>query len=134
MFSDLAVTALLGACVLLVVAGVMVWAGRRIEVGVLPLGGRLAIRTQAARASAGGLLGANQAAAPFMQRYGTIVAGLAVLVVLLTFVSDVAAVVVHLLAVLILALGLFVCVKKAGGAGHASTTGAGDHDRTTKGV
>lgn len=123
MLSDLSVTAVVGACALLVIAGVMTWVARGAENGKLPVGGRVAVRTRKTSASPDALLRGNRRAAPFLQRYAVILAALAFLVIVLGFVNDVAAFAVHLVALVFLALAAVVSIRKAdAGASGASST------------
>lgn len=113
MLTDLAATVMMGAVALLVIGAVMVWVARTILGGSLPFGGRLALRPSSAQGSPAALLAANQAAAPFLQRYGVIVIVCAVLVILLGLVSAAAALVVHVVAIVFLVLAALVCRRKA---------------------
>lgn len=116
MLSDLASTMLIASVALLLIAGALVWVGRGWAAGAPPLRGKLGVRPTQARGSRDAYVAGNSAAAVFMVRYGLIVAALVVLVVLLAFVSDVAALVLYLVALIFLGLGAFVCVRKAGAA------------------
>lgn len=113
MLSDLSVATMVGALALCVIAGVMAWVARGAQAGRLPLGGRLAVRTRATSASREALVEGNRAAAPFLLRYAVILALLALPVMLLGFVSDVAALAVHLVALVVLGLAAVVSVRKA---------------------
>lgn len=112
MITDLAVTAMIGACVLLAIAGVAAWVGRSIMAGSLPLGGKLALRPRSVARSPEALLDANRAAAPFIGHYALIVGVLAALVIVLAPFSDVLAVVLHLVAIAMVCLGAWVCWTK----------------------
>lgn len=113
MLSDLSVTVMIGAVALLLVVAVMVWMARGAQAGRLPLGGKVGLRTKATRRSPEAYLAGNRAAAPFVERYAVIVGALTGLSFLLTFVSDIAAAVVYVLALLFLALGVKVAFAKA---------------------
>lgn len=119
MLSDLSVTTMTGAIVLVVLGALMMWVARSVQAGSLPLGGRLCIRTKATRTSREALLAGNQAAAPFLGRYGVIVLGCAVLGFLLAFVSDVAALGLYVIGLIFLALAYVVCTRKTDAAAGA---------------
>lgn len=131
MITDLAVTAMMGACVLLAIAGATAWVARSVMAGSLPLGGKLALRPRNVARSPEALLDANRAAAPFMSHYALIVGVLALLVLLLALFSDVLAVIVHLVAIAMLCLGAWVCWTKAQ---RAAGTSSGDHATVAHGA
>ena len=63
MITDLAVTAMIGACVLAAIAAMTAWLARSITSGTLPFGGRLALRPRGVARTPEALLDANRAAA-----------------------------------------------------------------------
>ena len=89
--------------------------------GTLPFGSRLALRPRGVARTPEALLDANRAAAPFMMRYALIVGVLAVLVILVAPFSDIAAVIVHLVAIVMVCLGAWVCWAKARRAAASSS-------------
>lgn len=121
MLSDLSVTAIMGACALLVIAGIMTWVARGARAGRLPFGGRVAIRTSRTSASREALLAGNRGAAPYLQRYAVILAVLAPVVIALGFISDIAALGVHIVALVFLVLAAVVSVRKADAAVRSRT-------------
>ena len=121
MITDLAVTAMIGACVLAAIAAMTAWLARSITSGTLPFGSRLALRPRGVARTPEALPDANRAAAPFMMRYALIVGVLAVLVILVAPFSDIAAVIVHLVAIIMVCLGAWVCWAKARRAAASSS-------------
>lgn len=112
MLSDLAFSLLIGAIALLVVGGLLLWVGQQAESGKLRRG-FIGIPTAKVRHSDEAWALGHDAAAPFLKRYGVIVAGLSALVILFSFVSDILALIVYILDIAFLVLGCMVFIRKA---------------------
>lgn len=130
MFSDLAATVFMGACALAVIAGFLLWLGRASASDRVAPNSFYGVRIAATRVSESAWRAGHRAAAPFMERYGVIVLACAALVILLTFVSDIAALIVHIIGVIFLGLGSWVIVAKADRGARAAATASDTADET----
>lgn len=113
MLTDLSSTVLIACVVLLAIGAWFFITGRRAAAGALPRGRVLGLQTPTLRSSRDAWDAGHAAAAPFLERYGRLIFTTTALTILSALFVDWLAAFFYVLALVVVGLGLYVCLKKA---------------------